>query len=280
MRRLEISDHSRDNAGLKYVYPVVSRRAGGVSIGINLSPEASCNFRCVYCQVPGLSRGKSAEVDIPQLEAELGQMLSVICQGDFFAKRVPVGSQQLKDFAVSGDGEPTSAPNFGDVVDCVIRVSAKRVETPPLPLVVITNGTLASEPAVQSAFKRLGAHKGRIWFKLDAVTRAGFDRINSTPLAAEDHLDRLEATARLCPTWIQRCVFGFEGTASDDEAEYLSVVRTLLADGVPLRGMLMYSLARPSQQPEAPKLRALSQAELEVRAEPFRRLGLDVSVHA
>ncbi|PIU16966.1 MAG: radical SAM protein, partial [Gallionellales bacterium CG08_land_8_20_14_0_20_59_87] len=34
---LSTTDHSRDSAGLRYVYPVVSRRAGGVSIGINLN---------------------------------------------------------------------------------------------------------------------------------------------------------------------------------------------------------------------------------------------------
>ena len=54
---LNVSDHSRDSAGLKYIYPVVSRRAGGVSLGINLNVNNACNWRCVYCQVPGLTRG-------------------------------------------------------------------------------------------------------------------------------------------------------------------------------------------------------------------------------
>ncbi|MEQ1895487.1 MAG: radical SAM protein, partial [Planctomycetota bacterium] len=30
-------NHDRAAAGLEYVYPVVSRRAGGVSLGINLN---------------------------------------------------------------------------------------------------------------------------------------------------------------------------------------------------------------------------------------------------
>ncbi|MDX9945398.1 MAG: radical SAM protein, partial [Azonexus sp.] len=36
---LRTDDHSRDSAGLRYVYPVISRRAGGVSVGINLNPN-------------------------------------------------------------------------------------------------------------------------------------------------------------------------------------------------------------------------------------------------
>ena len=53
---LKVTDHDRNAAGLRYVYPVVSRRAGGVSVGINLNPNNACNWRCVYCQVPRLVR--------------------------------------------------------------------------------------------------------------------------------------------------------------------------------------------------------------------------------
>ncbi len=49
---LSASDHDRDATGMQYVYAVVSRRAGGVSVGINLNPNNACNWACVYCQVP------------------------------------------------------------------------------------------------------------------------------------------------------------------------------------------------------------------------------------
>lgn len=42
-RQLSVHDQSRDSAGLRYVYPVVSRRAGGVSVGINLNVNNACN---------------------------------------------------------------------------------------------------------------------------------------------------------------------------------------------------------------------------------------------
>jgi len=42
--QLTIHNHNRDSAGYAYVYPVVSRRAGGVSVGINLNPNNACNW--------------------------------------------------------------------------------------------------------------------------------------------------------------------------------------------------------------------------------------------
>ena len=43
--------HDRAWRANRYVYPVVSRRSRGLSIGVNLNPDKACNFDCVYCQV-------------------------------------------------------------------------------------------------------------------------------------------------------------------------------------------------------------------------------------
>ena len=102
-------NHDRDSAGMTYVYPVVSRRAGGVSVGINLNPNNACNWACVYCQVPNLTRGTAPDIDLAQLEAELRAMLDDILHGDFMRSRVPEGARRLNDIALSGNGEPTSA---------------------------------------------------------------------------------------------------------------------------------------------------------------------------
>ena len=72
---LSINDHRRDSAGMRYIYPVVSRRARGVSIGINLNVNNACNWACIYCQVPELKRGGPAKVDLHQLESELHDFL-------------------------------------------------------------------------------------------------------------------------------------------------------------------------------------------------------------
>src|SRR5947208_956480 len=43
--------HSRSWRENRYVYPVISRRSKGLSIGVNLNPDKVCNFDCVYCCV-------------------------------------------------------------------------------------------------------------------------------------------------------------------------------------------------------------------------------------
>ena len=43
--------HPRRFEDFKFVYPVLSRRAHGISIGINTNPDKVCNFDCIYCQV-------------------------------------------------------------------------------------------------------------------------------------------------------------------------------------------------------------------------------------
>ena len=73
--QLSVIDHRRDRAARRYVYPVVSRRAGGVSVGVNLSPNHACNWRCRYCQVPELVRGAGPAIDLELLAGELGSML-------------------------------------------------------------------------------------------------------------------------------------------------------------------------------------------------------------
>jgi len=72
---LKTEDHSRDSVDMRYVYPVISRRAGGVSVGINLNPNNACNWRCIYCQVPDLKRGGPPPIDLALLERELSDFL-------------------------------------------------------------------------------------------------------------------------------------------------------------------------------------------------------------
>src|SRR5258706_3502528 len=105
--RLTVADHSRESAGLRYIYPVVSRRAGGVSIGINLNTNNACNWRCIYCQVPDLTRGAPPPVDLGQLRRELSGVLLAVLKGDFFATPGPSGVPRVNYIALSGHGVPT-----------------------------------------------------------------------------------------------------------------------------------------------------------------------------
>jgi sulfatase maturation enzyme AslB (radical SAM superfamily) len=148
---LKTEDHSRDSAGMRYVYPVVSRRAGGVSVGINLNPNNACNWRCVYCQVPGLTRGGPPPIDLNLLERELNGFLVGAVSGDFMATRVPAGARRLVDVAFSGNGEPTSAAEFPGAVAIVERALVTFDLVGKVLIRLITNGSLLDRKSVQSA---------------------------------------------------------------------------------------------------------------------------------
>ena len=279
------TNHDRDSADMTYVYPVVSRRAGGVSVGINLNPNNACNWACVYCQVPDLQRGTAPAIDLALLESELRTMLTDILQGDFMQTRVPEGARRLNDIALSGNGEPTSAREFADVVECIGRVMTAFGLTgvaahPPVKLVLITNGSLADRPRVQAALARMAAFNGEVWFKLDSATPAGMRAINQTRINPQKQFERLAATARLCPTWLQTCVFATDGMppAAEETAAYLDSIARIRREQVPVQGVLLYGLARPSMQPQASRLSALPASWLDQFADAIRAAGLPVKV--
>jgi len=171
---LTVNNHSRDSAGLTYVYPVISRRANGLSIGINLNPNNACNWRCIYCQVPDLSRGSAPEIDLHCLKKELRSLLVEVQQGDFYERfDVPESQQQIRDIAISGNGEPTSAQQFKAVIDVLENVLLEVELLGKLNIVVITNGSLVHQARVQSGLTRLAEIGGEVWFKLDRATVSG-----------------------------------------------------------------------------------------------------------
>ncbi len=273
-------DHDRDSAGMTYVYPVVSRRAGGVSVGINLNPNNACNWACVYCQVPELTRGTAPGIDLAQLEAELRAMLSDILHGDFMQTRVPEGTRRLNDIALSGNGEPTSAKAFPQVIELIGRVMMDFGLTGKIKLVLITNGSLTDRPRVQDGIKKMAALNGEVWFKFDSATANGMRTINQTRISPDKQFERLAATARLCPAWLQTCVFALDGAPPSDveQAAYLAAVGRIRQESIPVRGVLLYGLARPSMQPQASRLSTLPVEWLDAFAEKIRAAGLPVKV--
>jgi len=275
-------NHDRDSAGMTYVYPVVSRRAGGVSVGVNLNPNNACNWACVYCQVPDLVHGAAPDINLAQLEAELRTILADILHDDFMQTRVPEGVRRLNDIALSGNGEPTSAKVFPEVIELIGKVMADFGLIGKIKLVLITNGSLMDRPRVQEGLKKMAALNGEVWFKLDSATASGLRRINQTRTAPGKHFERLSIATTLCPTWIQTCLFAFdkEPPGMTEQDAYLAMIRRTQKDKLPVKGVLLYGLARPSLQPGAEHLSALSAEWLEQFAERIRDVGLPCKVNA
>lgn len=279
-KELSTIDHDRDSAALRYVYPVVSRRAGGVSVGINLNTNNACNWRCIYCQVPGLSRGAAPAVDMAVLESELRGFLHELLHGDFMQRRVPEGARRINDIALSGNGEPTSSAEFVRVIELIARMRKEVALPETVKTVLITNGSLLYRDEVQQGLRDMAKINGEVWFKLDRASEAGMQRVNDIRISMNKVRGNLEAAIACCPTWLQTCWFALDGEPPSrrDEDDYLEFVAALLRDGHQPQGVLLYSLARPSMQAEAPRLSALSEVQLRAFADRIVELGLPVKV--
>ncbi len=278
--KLTTADHDRNIAGLKYVYPVISRRSGGLSIGINVNTNNACNWRCIYCQVPKLGRGAAPEVDWDILQDEFRYFLQQVLHGDFYQRfSIPEHQRRIKDIAFSGNGEPTSVKNFERLVAAVGEV-IDQITIPEAPeLVLITNGSLIHRQDVQSGIRLLEQHRGKIWFKLDSASVEGRKIINNAVIGQRNYVDNLITAASLCPTWLQTCVFSFDKQVYPGTESYLTLLRQVLRH-VKLEGVLLYSIARPSLQPEAPQLEKCTEPVLQALAEEIRKFGIKVRVSA
>jgi len=278
---LTTSDHSRDSAGLTYVYPVISRRSGGLSIGINLNPNNACNWRCIYCQVPDLIRGTSPEIDLQQLQNELDEFLNDVIHGNFYDRyEVAIDLRTINDIAISGNGESTSAAEFDQVIELIGQSISRFGLQDKIKLVLITNGSLVHKEVVQSGLAKMRSINGEVWFKLDSATDAGLKNTNNAGISIDRVKENLKIVSALCPTWLQTCVFKLDGELpSRNECEcYLQFLSSLKKDNIKVNGVLLYGLARPSMQLEAPRLSSVSEAWMNEFADKINQLGFQTRV--
>lgn len=266
-------NHSRLWRGQRYVYPVASRRARGISIGINLNLDQRCNFGCVYCEVSRGALPLQRDVDVPALLGELRATLALAASGDLardarFADLAAPGVPPLpvRDIAFSGDGEPTSFRNF-DVVARAVIAARDQSGLPDLKLVVITNATLFHRPRVRTALQAIHAAGGEVWAKLDAGTAEYFRAVDATPIPFARVLANLLALSREQPIVVQSCFMRLNGVgpADGEIAAYVGRLRDLLIGGGTIARVQVYTVARP---PAERHVTSLPPAELEaIRAQ-------------
>jgi wyosine [tRNA(Phe)-imidazoG37] synthetase (radical SAM superfamily) len=222
-----------------------------------------------------LIRGSSPEIDLQQLKDELDGFLNNVIHGDFYEHyNVAEDLRTIKDIAISGNGESTSAADFDQVVELVAQSIRKSKLHDKIKLVLITNGSLAHKKVVQSGLSTMREINGEVWFKLDSATDNGLRTINNAGISVDKVKENLKTMSALCPTWLQTCVFKLDGEyLSDNEREsYLQFLLWLKEEGIKINGVLLYGLARPSMQIEAPRLSAVSAQWMEEFANEIRQL--------
>jgi pyruvate-formate lyase-activating enzyme len=278
------TSHSRHFDDFRWVYPVLSRRSGGLSIGVNLNPDKACNFDCPYCQVDRRGPAPSAEVDPAGVEAELREMLGRVAATGLeeVFPGVPAEQRTLIDVAISGDGEPTMRAEFPEVCRRLSQVREEWTASGGIAfrLVLITNATLLDRPAVIEGLGVLThGGGGEIWGKLDAGTESFYRKVNVTRVPLSRVLDNLAATAALFPLRIQTLFFERSGE-SPDEAEvdaWLGNLEAIQRRG-PLLGVQLHTVARATA---VPGCRPMSVEWLTEVANHVRsRTNLDVEVHS
>ena len=195
----------RQFSGNRFVYSVVSSRARGLSIGVNMNPDKYCNFNCEYCEVDRTVPPWESSLDVDVMAVELEQMLKFAYSGEFkktsFYSNTPEDLLQLRQVALSGDGEPTLCPNFLDAVRAVVHVRA-RGGFPFFKVVLITNATGLDLRGVQDGMK-LFTPTDEIWAKLDAGTERDIEAINHPGCPLDKILDNILLVARHRPVIIQ-----------------------------------------------------------------------------
>jgi wyosine [tRNA(Phe)-imidazoG37] synthetase (radical SAM superfamily) len=260
------------------VYPVVSRRSRGISVGINLNPDKACNFDCIYCQVDRISPPAFRRVDLKVLEQELYHMLESEQSGELYAAApfVTLTFEQrgIRDIAFSGDGEPTTFPRFKDAVSIAAQ-ARQHFALDTVKLVLITDAAYLTKSAVQSALDLLYANNGEIWAKLDAGTEEYFQMVDRPNVSYQKVLDNILGTARKYPLVIQTLLMRIKGQGpSNLEIEaYCRQLNDLLANGAQLKALQLYSIAR---EPAESYISALTNAELDDIATAVRQA---VAVH-
>src|SRR5688572_11596436 len=123
------TQHPRRFEENRFVYPVLSRRSAGISIGVNLNPDKVCNFDCIYCQVDRRSESETRFVETEQLLRELDDTLDLVVSGDLYQTEkfagIPQSLRRLNDIAFSGDGEPTTYRNFDELIAACAAVKRR-----------------------------------------------------------------------------------------------------------------------------------------------------------
>ncbi len=279
-----VRDHRRQWRDCLYVYPVISRRSRGLSIGINLNPEKLCTFACVYCQIDRKSRRDLHGVDIPVLRRELDAVLAEAIGGQIWREdrfaATPANLRRVHDIAFSGDGEPTCLANFDQAVAAVAE-GRRKAKLESIKIIVITNASALDTPQVRLALPILDANNGEIWAKLDAGTEEAFQRINRphAPITLARIVENITNVARGRAVVIQSLFFRTAGQApSGEEIEaYCRRLGEILGGGGKIKLVQVYTVAR---DPTEKDVSALNPAELDIIVGTIRRTVIGVPVEA
>ena len=259
-----VENHRKREKGV-LVYPVYSRRSGGLSVGINLFPDRKvCSFDCPYCEVFPFESKQTFSLSL--METALGETLAEAKE-----RSIPV-----KDICFSGNGEPSQSPHFPAALEAAFRIRGKAA--PEAELVLITNGAGLLDDERFDLLRRSALNGLRIWLKLDAGTSVWYKAMNRSAIPYNDLLERICSFVTCAPVTLQTmiCAIGGAGPSPEEVKAWEALAAELAASAAGLREVQIYGKARPA--PEDPAASALPEALLEERAASLRAVLASASM--
>jgi len=262
---------ARDFHDARFVYTVISPRARGLSIGLNLNPDKFCNFDCAYCEVNRSIPARETRLDVDVMIGELERTLALAQSGRLRERpcyrNLPADLLKLRHVTFSGDGEPTLAPNFAEAVEAVVHLRA-RARFPFFKLVLITNASGLDQPEVDQGI-RLFTPVDEVWAKLDAGSQGYMNRINKPGVPLNVIMANIRALAGRRPVVIQSLFPSIDGEAppASEIESYAQQLRELKEAGAQIPLVQIYSATRPTPHSECGHLplRTLSNIAQRVR---------------
>jgi wyosine [tRNA(Phe)-imidazoG37] synthetase (radical SAM superfamily) len=265
--------HERTFQNFRFVYPVLSRRAHGLSLGVNLNPDKVCNFDCIYCQVDRTTASETTFVETRQLLDELDIGLRMILSGDIYHipkfRHTPPALRRLNDIAFSGDGEPTTYRNFDELMAECAEVK-RRHQLDDVKMVLITNASMFHREHVQRGLAILDQNNGEIWAKLEAGTEEYYKLVDRTTIPFQQILENITAAAQVRPLVIQALFMRVNGQppSSAEQAAFCERLNEIVLAGGKIKLVQIYTVARrPAESFVAP----LTNAEVDALTELVRR---------
>ncbi len=248
----------RDFFDNRFVYAVISPRARGLSVGVNMNPDKVCNFDCGYCEVNRVVPPRDTVLDVNVMAEELERTLAMIQAGGLRNRPNYTAMTEellrLKHVTLSGDGEPTLCPNFFEAVEAVVHIRAKG-KVPFFKLVLITNASGLDRPEVKEALSYF-TQRDEVWAKLEAGTQSYMDKVNKAQVPLTRILENIREFGRQRPVVIQSLFPSLYGhaPAREEVEQFAHRLLELKNQGTQISLVQIYSATRPTPHSECSHL--------------------------
>jgi histidinol dehydrogenase len=230
------------------LYPVRSRRARGLSLGLDLFPDGKrCSYDCPYCEVFP-SEGAPA-FDPGRLREELDRYAALASGRPAMLPR---------DISIAGRGEPSLSPWLATALEAAAAARRRHPEVyGAAALVLITNATGFLEPSVSALLGASVEEEGlSIWAKLDAGTESLHAAMSRSAFSLARVEEAILGFSRAHVLTIQTMLCRLAATRGGEalappDGEVTAAGRLLgglLRRGARIGEVQLYTMARPSPE--------------------------------